>query len=79
MYQQDEEEDPKYRIIVKGQYSATLTVTHTCGHTSHYGYDGEGAAQRDVENKLASVCSACYSNQQPALSKRQKAEKCGAY
>jgi hypothetical protein len=79
MYQQNDEEDPKYRIVVKSQYSATLTVTHTCGHTAHYRYGGESAAQQDVENKLSSVCAACYPNQQLASSKCQKTKSCEVY
>lgn len=73
MYQQDDDDDKKYSIVVKSKYDVVLTVTHTCGHTSRYGYGNEEAAQKDVDRMVAKKCVACYSDQQLAFQKHLEA------
>ena len=78
MYQSEEDEDPKYRIVVKSKYDVVLTVTHTCGHTARYGYGGEEFAMKDVDRLLASKCTSCYSDQQLAFHQRRAEAGLGA-
>lgn len=59
MYQQDENEDPMYHVVVKSQHEATLTVTHRCGHVKHYRFDGEELAIKGAESLLGEVCPDC--------------------
>lgn len=49
-----------YSIEVHSALSATLSVVHTCGHTTKYGYSGEKYAKADAKKKEAQICSTCH-------------------
>ena len=74
MYQQEEQEDRPYSIVVVGKYDAILNVTHRCGHVGHYRYGGEQFAEQAADGMLQQVCLNCENSAKlQALGRDEKA------
>ena len=64
-----------YSVKENGPASATLSVTHTCGHTSELSYGGKVYAEADGPYQERQACGTCRNSAIVAANQKEREER----